>query len=80
MTISSAKKHLSHKLSQTTNLVYHRENRGLRIVKLKRLFRNKQYELHNLYSANSILASESLGFAYMVLHSIHIPLVVRRHT
>ena len=77
MTISSAKKHLSHKLSQTTNLVYHRENRGLRIVKL---FRNKQYELHNLYSANSILASESLGFAYMVLHSIHIPLVVRRHT
>ena len=44
------------------------------------IFRNKEYELKNFYSANSILASESLGFAYMVLHSRHIPLIVRWHT
>ena len=47
---------------------------------IKRVFRNKEYELKNFYSANSILASESLEFACMVLHSLHIPLVVRRHT
>ena len=57
MTRSSTKKHLYHKLSQTTNLVYHSEYRILRMANFLDI---SSYGLHNFYFASNILASESL--------------------